>query len=178
MIVRIAEAAGLEPVDVDVELPGLARIAKEIDLIGGNPVGRVSPFKLLRCQNGHNRRIKLDGVGGGGETHDDGRNRASEVRQRMLCGHWLLPINFLGRGVRDASTRPVEGSLALPRQKNPGAVCVEGPAASPTSLRKRTTASLKISGCSMFEIWPACSIARKREPLMAACICRVFSGGA
>src|SRR5262245_53010684 len=96
MMVRIAEAAGLELVDVDVELASLARIAQEIDLVGGDPVGRVSPLELLRRHNRHNRRIELDGAGGHGNAHDGGRNGASEVRQRMLCGHWLLPVsNFL-----------------------------------------------------------------------------------
>src|SRR5215471_13061349 len=91
MIVRIAEAAGLEFVDVDVELAGLARIANEIDLIGGNPVGRVSPLELLGRQNRHSRRIELDGVAGVGEAYKGRRYGKRKVRQRMLCGHWLLP---------------------------------------------------------------------------------------
>src|SRR5689334_2399620 len=90
MKVRIAEAAGIELVDVDVELAGLARIANEIDLIGGDPVGWISPFELLGRQNRHGRRIELDGVSGRRETHGE-RNGKRKVRQRMLCGHWLLP---------------------------------------------------------------------------------------
>src|SRR5712671_853089 len=179
MMVRIAEAAGLELVDVDVELAGLARIAMEIDLVGGDPVGRVSPFELLRRHKRHSRRIKLDSVGGrGGEAHDGSRNGKREVRQRMLCGHWFLPVStfYFTRGVH--TPRPaqlgLQSSLSA-RLSKAGSSAVYDVATSP---RKRTTASLKMPGCSMFEMWPACSIARNREPLMAACICRVFSGGA
>src|SRR5215470_18909941 len=94
MIVRIGEAAGLELVDVDVELASLARIAEQIDLVGGDPVSRVPPLELLGRHNRHDHRIELDGVGGAGETDDGDRNGASEIRQRMLCGHWFPPYQF------------------------------------------------------------------------------------
>src|SRR5262249_12485790 len=99
MIVRIAEAAGLELVDVDVELTGLARIAEEISLIGSNPIGRISPLELLKRHNGHNRRIELDGMAAGCEAHNGGCDAASEIPQRMLCVHLFLPYrpSFLTR---------------------------------------------------------------------------------
>src|SRR5882672_318375 len=182
MIVRIAEAAGLELVDVDVEPAGLARIAKEIDLIGGDPVGRVSPFELLRRHKRHSRRIELDSVAGGGEARDGGRNGKHEVRQRMLCDHWFLPLStpFLDAACMTLrSVRGAQSSLSVSLSKaGSGAVYEVADGRRSTSPRKRTTASLKMSGCSMFEMCPACSIARKREPVMAACISRVFSGGA
>src|SRR5262245_40899330 len=92
MIMRIAKAAGLELVDVDVQLAGLARSAMEIDLVGGNTISRISPLELLRRQNGHSRWIELYGVASRGEAPGecDGKRK---VRQRMLCGHWLLPVS-------------------------------------------------------------------------------------
>src|SRR5262249_58662146 len=91
MIVRIAEAAGLELVDVDVELTGLARIAEEISLIGSNPIGRISPLELLKRHNGHNRRIELDGMAAGCEAHNGGCDWASRRRERVLCAPLFLP---------------------------------------------------------------------------------------
>src|SRR5438270_8655609 len=107
MIVRIAEAAGLELVDVDVELAGLARIAMEINLIGGDPVGRVAPLELLGRHNSHSRRIELDRVAGRGDAHDDSRNGKREVRQRMLWGHWVLPVSTLYLHATCITPRPV-----------------------------------------------------------------------
>src|SRR5262249_3913585 len=45
--------------------------------------------------NRHNRWIELDRVGGRGEAHDGRRHGKREIRQRMLCGHWLLPVSTL-----------------------------------------------------------------------------------
>src|SRR5215510_14880275 len=105
MIVRIAEAAGLELVDVNVELTGLARVAEEIGLIGGDPIGRISPLELLGRHRRHGCRIELDGVGGHSDAHDGGRNSKREVRQWMLCDHWTLPVSTLcfARGMLDAA---------------------------------------------------------------------------
>src|SRR5262245_34585100 len=104
MIVRIAEAAGLELVDVNVELTGLARVAEEIGLIGGDPIGRISPLELLGRHIRHGCRIELDGVAGCSDAHD-GRNGKREVRQWMLCEHGTLPVSTLrfARGMLDAA---------------------------------------------------------------------------
>ena len=47
MVMRVAEAAGFEAVDVDVDAASLVRIADQDGLVGGGLHGRVAPLELV-----------------------------------------------------------------------------------------------------------------------------------
>src|SRR5438067_1829448 len=101
---RVAEAAGLELVDVDVK-PRLVRIAVKNGLIRRRLVGRVSPLELVGRHIGDGRRIKLDGAARTDKAQGCGRNSKREVNQSARISQFSLPC--LSLGVDLMAPRPV-----------------------------------------------------------------------
>jgi hypothetical protein len=92
MIVRVAEAVGLELVDVDVQ-PGLGRIAVKDGLVGGDLVGRVAPVELLGRLGDDGRGVELDGAAGGHKAQ--GGNGDGELKTQQ--GEAIRHIHLLAR---------------------------------------------------------------------------------
>src|SRR5437588_2309754 len=92
---RVAEAAGLELVDVDVK-PCLVRIAVKNGLIRRGLVGRVSPLELIGRHIGDGRRIKLDRAARTDKAQTCRRNREREVNQSATIGQFCLPCLGFG----------------------------------------------------------------------------------
>ncbi len=87
---RIAEAAGLERVDIDIKF-GLVRVAVKDGLIGRGLAGRIAPFELVGRHVGDGRRIEFGGAAGDDKAESCSRNRKCKMRQNAAIGHFSLP---------------------------------------------------------------------------------------
>ncbi len=100
VIVRIAEAAGLELVDIDVKF-GLVRVAVKDGLIGRDLVGRIAPLELVGRHIGDGRRIEFDGAACRDKAQSCGRDRKCDrkrkMRQSATIGHFSSYMPMLLR---------------------------------------------------------------------------------
>lgn len=94
---RVAEAVGLELVDVDIQRPRLLGIADENGPVGGDLVGRVAPHELVGRLVDDGCRVEFDRLGRSGEAQGrdgDGKLDTSDKLKTWpgeAIGHIHLP---------------------------------------------------------------------------------------